>query len=75
MKALFDWIGKLLSSSDEVSTKRLVTIMCILLIVAMITAHICGKLINPQILWPIIILCAATIGLTVTNDIFKPPTA
>jgi hypothetical protein len=75
MKSIFNWIGKLLSSSDEVSTKRLVTIMCIGLIVAMIISHICGKIINPQILWPVIILCAATIGLTVTNDIFKPPMA
>jgi carbon starvation protein CstA len=73
MKAILDWLGKLLSTSDEVSTKRLVTVVCIILIIAMIAAHICGKPTDSQMLWPVIALCSATMGLTVTSDIFKPP--
>jgi hypothetical protein len=72
MKNLLDWLNKLLSTSDEVSSKRLVTTVCLLLIAALVVAHILKTAINPQILWPIVSLCAATIGLTVTNDIFKP---
>jgi carbon starvation protein CstA len=75
VQKVLDWLKKLLSNSDEVSTKRVVTMMCLLLIVAMVVSHICGAKIDPQILWPIITLCGSTIGLTVTSDIFKPPQA
>ena len=74
MKALINWIKALLSNNEEVSSKRLVTVTCLILIVFSVVAHVFGMKIDAQILWPLVSLCGASIGLTITKDILsKPP--
>lgn len=62
-----NWINKLFSDSPDVSSKRLITVITLLLLVACYVILFCGTAIPVEYLWLLATLCAGSAGLTIVD--------
>ena len=61
------WLSDLLSDSPAVSSKRLITVVTLLLLVACTIGLLCGIVVAVEYYWILATLCAGSAGLTVLD--------
>lgn len=59
------WLKVLLSSSNRLSTKRLITVTTLFLIVVIVIAALLKIVIDIELVWILAALCSSSSGLTV----------
>ena len=62
-----NWINELLSDGSKVSSRRLIAIVSLLLIIFSVIGHSLGLSINSEIFYTLAGLCATSAGLTIFN--------
>lgn len=65
------FLNKMLGDSNEVSHKRLISILSFICLVVCLIFNIRGKIIDQNILYVFATLCAGNSAMTVVDKIFK----
>ena len=66
-----NWLFILLSDSNRLSTKRLITLITLLLIVAVTIGALFQIVVDSELIWVLAALCSSSSGLTVIEKKWK----